>query len=157
VTISAGEPLSGVVIGMTKRASVRARIRARWSIRFLIVTNSTRRDFATRIRFARGRVARVAIVVGGDVCRNRQSRASIDRRIVTTRAASLRARRSGHVLSMIKLDIERFVEARRKILQRWIVTADIGVADNTHRHLRRRELPAMTVSAGFVTGKAWRC
>jgi hypothetical protein len=94
--------------------------------------------------------------VSGDICGNRQSRAALDRRIVTTCTAALRARRSGIVLSVIELDVERFVEARREIPQRRIATADVGVADRTHRDLRRRELAAMTVSTRFVTRKAWR-
>jgi hypothetical protein len=94
--------------------------------------------------------------VSGDICGNRQSRAALDRRIVTTCTAALRARRSGIVLSVIELDVERFVEACREILERRIATADVGVADRTHRDLRRRELAAMTVSTRFVTRKAWR-
>ena len=59
--------------------------------------------------------------------------------------------------SEVAREVERFVEARREILQRRITTADIGVTDHTHRYLRRSELAAMTVSTRFVTGKAWRC
>jgi hypothetical protein len=92
--------------------------------------------------------------VSGDICRDRQSRAALERRIVTTRTAPLRARCSSVVLSVIKLDVERFVEAGREILQRRIATADVGMTDHAHRDLRRRELSAMTVSTRFVTRKA---
>jgi hypothetical protein len=94
--------------------------------------------------------------VSGDICRNRQSRASLDRRIVTTRTTALRARRAGIVLSVIEFDVEGFVEAGGEILQRRIAAADVRVADRTHRDLRRRELAAMTVSTRFVTRKARR-
>ena len=75
---------------------------------------------------------------------------------MTTRTAALWARGSRVVLSVIELDVERFVEARREILQRRIVTADVGMTDHAHRDLRRRELAAVTVSTRFVTGKARR-
>ena len=157
VTVSAGESFSGAVIRVTERVTIRARVRARGSIRFLIVTNSARCDLASGIRFTRRRVTRVAIVVSGDVRGDRQADAAIDRRAVTTRAASLRARRAGVVLRVIEFHVEWLVEARRKTFQRRIVAADVRVTDRAHRNLRRRELAAMTISAGFVTGKAWRC
>lgn len=145
------------MVGMAESVAIRARVGARWPVRFLIVANAARCDFAPCVGFTRRRVARVAIVMGRKVCGNRQASASIYRRIVTTGAASLRARRSGVVLSVIELNAEGFVEARREILQRRIVTADVGVTDHTHRGLRRVELAAMTISTGFVTGKAWCC
>ena len=91
-----------------------------------------------------------------EVCRDRESRASIDRSVVTTGAACLRTRRAGIVLRVIKLHIERFVEARGKIFQRRIAALGVGVTDDAHRNRRRRELPAMAVGAGFVTGKTRR-
>src|SRR5690348_14393357 len=75
---------------------------------------------------------------------------------MTTRAPALRTRRAGIVLRVIELDVEGLVEARRKVFQRRIVAADIRVTDLAHRHLRRRELAAMTIGAGFVTRKARR-
>ena len=156
MAVSTREALAGVVVRVTKRVSIRARIGTRWSICFLIVANTARCDLTTRIRFTRRRVACIAIIVSSDICGNRQSRAALDRRIVTTGTAALRSSRSGIVLSVIELDVERFVEACREILQRWIVTADVGMTDHAHRDLRRRELAAMTVSTRFVTRKAWR-
>ena len=76
---------------------------------------------------------------------------------MTTSAASLRSGRAGIVLGVVKFHIEWFVEAGRKILQRRIVTTHVSVADGAHRYLRCRELAAVTISAGFVTGKARRC
>jgi hypothetical protein len=76
---------------------------------------------------------------------------------VTTGATTLRPRCACVVLRVIELHVEWFVEARRKIFQRWIVAADVGMADGTHRDSGRGELAAMTISAGFMTGEAWRC
>jgi hypothetical protein len=91
-----------------------------------------------------------------DVRGYRVARAAIDRRTVTSAATALRARGAGVMLRVIKLDVEWFVEACGKILQRRIVAADVRVTDLAHRNLRRRELAAMTIRAGFVTGKS-RC
>lgn len=60
------------------------------------------------------------------------------------------------MLRVIELHVERFIEARRKILQRRIVAADVSVADHAHRHLRRGELAAMAICARLVTGET-RC
>ena len=76
---------------------------------------------------------------------------------MTTGAASLRSCGAGIVLRVIKLHVEWFVEAGGKIFQRRIVAANVRVADRAHRYLRCCELAAVTVSAGFVTGKARRC
>src|ERR1041384_1057311 len=141
---------------MTERVTIRARGSGRRSIRFLVMTNSARRDLATRTRVTRRRVTRVAVVMRREVRGDRKAHAAINRRTMTTRTTALRARRAGVVLRMIELDVEWLVEARRKILQRRIVAADIRVTDLAHRHLRRSELAAMTIRAGFVTRKARR-
>ena len=91
-----------------------------------------------------------------EVCGNRESRASIDRRVVATDAAGLGARCAGVVLRVVELHSEGFVEARGKILQRRIAALGVGVTDQAHRDRRRRELSAMAVGAGFVTGEARR-
>ena len=57
---------------------------------------------------------------------------------------------------MIKLHVERFIEACGETFQRRIAAACVRVADDAHRNLRRCELAAMTVGARFVTGKARR-
>lgn len=75
---------------------------------------------------------------------------------MTTSAPGLRTCRAGHVLRMIEFNVERFVEACGKTLQRWITALRVGMADQAHRNRRRGELSAMTVGAGFVSGKA-RC
>lgn len=59
------------------------------------------------------------------------------------------------MLNVIKFHVESLVEARGKIFERRIVAGDICVADDTHRYRGRRELSAVTVSAGFVTWEAW--
>ena len=79
------------MISVAECVTIRARGSARWPIRFLVVTNSTRRNLTARIRFARRRVARVAIVMGRDVRGDRQTHTAIDRRAVTDGTTSLRA------------------------------------------------------------------
>jgi hypothetical protein len=64
---------------------------------------------------------------------------------------------AGVVLRVIKLHVEWFVEARGEIFQRWIIAADVGMTDRTHRDRGRGELAAMTVGAGFMPGEAGRC
>src|ERR1041385_6703632 len=76
---------------------------------------------------------------------------------MTARAASLRSRRAGHVLRVIEFDVECFVETGGKVFEWRVVAVDFCVTDLAHRHLRCRELAAVTVSACFVTRKAWRC
>ena len=81
----------------------------------------------------------------------------MDWRTMTTGAASLRSCRAAIVLRVVKLYVEWFVEAGWKVFQWRIVTADVRVADSAHRYLRRCELAAMTISAGFMTRKSRRC
>lgn len=76
---------------------------------------------------------------------------------MTTRTASLRARRTGIVLRVIEFDIERFVEAGGEVFEWRVSGANVCVTDRAHRHLRSRELAAVTIGAGFVAGKARRC
>ena len=102
-------------------------------------------------------MARVAAIVCGEIGRDRQPNAAIDRGSVTTRAAALRTCRAVVVLRVIKFHIEWFVEGGGKVLQRWIITACVRVADDAHRDLRRCELAAVTISARFVTREAWSC
>ena len=77
---------------MTERVTIRARGGARWTIRFLIVTNSARRDFATCVRLTGRRVTRVATVMRREIRGDRQAGAAIDRRSMTAGTTSLRAR-----------------------------------------------------------------
>ena len=153
VTIGTGEALSGPVVRMTERVAIGARVGAGGPVCLLLVTDSARRHLAARVVFTFRRVTRVAIAVCGNVRRDRQARAAIHWCVVTARATSLRARGTSVVLGVIEFDVELFVEARGKTLQRRIVARDICVADNAHRYRRRCELSAVTVGAGFVTGK----
>ena len=102
-------------------------------------------------------MARIAAIVCGEIGRDRQPKAAVDRGSMTTRASALRTCRAIVVLRVIKFHVEWFVEARGKIFQRWIVSACVHVADDAHRYLRRCELAAMTISARFVTREARRC
>ena len=97
----------------------------------------------------------VAAVVRRKIRRNRQRDAAVRRR-VTTVATLRRPRRAFHVLRVIELHVEVFVERRREIFERWIPALRVGVADETHRNRRRRELSAMTIGAGTVTRETRR-
>jgi len=67
MTVGTGETFSGAVIGVAEGVAIRARVRARGTIRFLIVTDTAGRDLTTGGRFTRRCVARVATVVCGEV------------------------------------------------------------------------------------------
>ena len=90
-----------------------------------------------------------------EVRRNRERDSAIRRR-VTAITALLRSRFTFHVLRVIELHVEAFVEARGEILQRRVSALRIRVTDETHRNRRRRELSSMAIRAGFVTGETWR-
>ena len=142
---------------MTERVTIRTRVGAGGPVLFLLVTNSARRHLPARVGFTFRRVTRVAIVMCRKVRGDRQARAAIHRCVVTARATSLRASGTSVVLGVIESDIESFVEARGKTLQRRIVAGDICVADDAHGYRRRRELSAMAVSAGFMAGETRGC
>ena len=74
---------------------------------------------------------------------------------MTSGATSLWTRGAGVVLRVIEFDVERFVEARGEVFEWRVAAGDVCVTDRAHRHLRRRELAAVAISAGFVTGEAW--
>ena len=120
------------------------------------MTDAARRDLAAAVRSACRRVARVAVVVRGEVRRNRKSGASIYGRVVATDATIRRTRRAGVVLCVIEVHVERLVEARGEIFQRRIVALRVGMADQAHRNRWRSELAAMAIGAGFVPGEARR-
>ena len=61
------------------------------------------------------------------------------------------------MLCVIEPHVESLVEASREIFQRRIVAGDICVADNAHGDRGCRELSAVTISAGFVTGETRDC
>lgn len=156
MTVSAGETFSCAVIGVAEGVSIGARSRCRGPVDFAIVTDAARRDLTACRCFARRSVTGVTTVVGREVRGDREANTAIDRRIVTARASSLWPRAFVHVLRVIKLHVEWFVEACREIFEWWITGADVCVTDHAHRHLWCGELAAMTISAGLVTRKA-RC
>lgn len=49
VAIGAGETLSRAVVRVTERVAKGARVRARWTVGFLIVTNAAGADLAARV------------------------------------------------------------------------------------------------------------
>jgi hypothetical protein len=57
---------------------------------------------------------------------------------------------------MIELNVESFIESRWEIFERRVAALRIAMANQAQRNGRRRELSAMTISAGFVTGEARR-
>lgn len=156
VAISAVESLARAVVGVTEGASERACVSARRTIRFLLVTDAARRDLTAGVRSARWRVTRVAVAVRGEVRRNRKSGAPANGRAVTSGATIRRPGGVGVVLRVIELYVERFVEAGGKVFQRRIVALRVGVTDHAHRDRGGRELSAMAVGAGLVTGKTRR-
>ena len=97
----------------------------------------------------------VTTVVRRKVRRNRQRDATIRRR-VTAVATLLWSSVALHVLRVIELHVKTLVEAGGKWFERRVTAFRIGMADQTHRNRRRSELAAMTVGAGFVTGKTRR-
>src|SRR5205085_12003010 len=124
--------------------------------RFLIVTDSTGSDLATRVRFTRGRVTGVTVVVRRKVCGDRKA-ASRGLGRVAAGAAIRRARRAGVVLRVIEPHVERLVEARGEVIQRRLTALRVRVTDRTHRDRGRGELGAMAVGTCSVTRKAWGC
>jgi len=144
------------MVGVAERITKSTRVRRGGPVRLLVVTDTTRRDLAARIRFAGWRVARVAVAMRGEVGRNRKPGASIYERAVATGTTIRRARGAGVVLGVIELNVEWFVEACRKILERRVVALRVGMTDQAHWNRRRRELTAMAIGAGFMTGKARR-
>ena len=85
-----------------------------------------------------------------------RERDSAIRRCVTAVATLRWPRVTLVVLRVVELHVEAFVETRGKILQWRISALGIGVTDETHRNRRRRELSAMTIRAGLVTGETRR-
>ena len=61
------------------------------------------------------------------------------------------------MLHVIEFDVEGFFEARGEVFEWRVAGANVCVTDSAHRHLRRCELAAVTISAGFVTREARCC
>src|SRR5687768_14583778 len=98
----------------------------------------------------------VAVVVRGEVCRDRQPGAPVHRRVVTAHTTILRTRRAAHMLRMIELHVERLVEAGRKTLQGRIVRLRVGMTNQAHGYRGCCELPAMAIGTSFMSGKSRR-
>ena len=120
VAIGATEALRTGMLRVTKRIAKRSRIRRRARVRPLVVANATRRHLSTRIRLAARRMAGVTLVMrrktNGDVERSR----AISDPAMAGRTSACRPRRSGHVLRMVKLYVEAFIETERETFQRRI-------------------------------------
>ena len=97
----------------------------------------------------------VTAVMRGEVRGDRERDATVRRRM-TAVTSLLRTSGTGHVLRVVKLHVETFVESGGEVFQRRIVALRVGVADQAHRNRRRRELSAMTIGASFVTRKTRR-
>ena len=119
------------------------------------MTNTARRHFLTIVRLAARRVASVTTVVRIQANWYRKPRAAQKRLVMTTVAAIARSRGAGHVLGMVKLHIEAFIEPRRKTLKRRLGALNIRMTNQAHRNSRSEELGPVTVGAGLVTGKFW--
>jgi hypothetical protein len=157
MAVSTRKPFSCAVICVAERVAISTRVGGRGPVSLLVVTDAARCHLSTRVGLTLRRMTGVAVVVGGKVRRDRQTRAATHGGVMTACATSLRACGTDVVLGMIEFDVEPFVEARGKTLQRRIVAGDIRVADNAHRYRRRCELRTVTVSARLMTWETWRC
>ena len=79
MTVGAEEAFSGAVIGVAEGVAIRARTYSRGPVWFLIMTNTARCDLASGGGFARRCVAGVATSVCGEIRRDREANAAIDR------------------------------------------------------------------------------
>lgn len=71
VAVGAGEFLSSAVVCVAECVTIRACVGAGGPVGLLLVADSTRSHLASRVGFTGGRVAGVAIVVGGNVRKDR--------------------------------------------------------------------------------------
>ena len=119
VTLGARQSLSAAMLRMTERIAKGTRVGRRSRKRFLIVTNSARRDLASTLRFAARRVTAVALVVSRDSRRNTERSRTCASGMASV-ATTCRSRRAVHVLRMIELHVEALVELSGKTFQRRI-------------------------------------
>ena len=101
------------------------------------------------------RVACVARGMSRKVRWNRESETAIDQSSVATVTSSLWFRGPIHVLEVIKLYVEAFLEAGRKTSERRFVAAGFSVTDLAHRNRRSGELSEMAGRACTMSRKAW--
>lgn len=73
---------------------------------------------------------------------------------MTSSTAVLWARRAGHMLGMIELQIETFFKPVGETVQRRISAVYARVADRAHGGTRRDELCPVAFNAVFVAGEA---
>jgi len=143
------------MLDVTESKAKRSGVSRRPGEGFLIVTNTAGRHLAAGVRLTVRSMAAVTTVVCVQANRNGQRRAAQEWFVVTSVAAIARARSAGHMLRMIKLNIEAFIEPRRKTSQRRVRTLNIRMTNLAHRNGRSYELAQVTVGAGFVAGKFW--
>jgi len=85
-------------------------------------------------------MAAVALRVCCQISWNGKCNTAVERTIVTSNATVLRASSTIHVLRMIKLNIETFLETRRKIPEWRLIRTRVSMADEAHRNTRSHEL-----------------
>ena len=111
MTVDAAEPLPRSMLNVTKGKTKRAGVCSGARKCLLVMTNTTRRDFASTRRFTAGRVAQVTLIVSRQACRNGKGRSGASAQsAVTRRTPTLRPGVAGVVLSMIEFDIEALVK-----------------------------------------------
>ena len=142
---------------VAERITKSARVGCSSRICFLIVTNSARGDLASALRFAARRVASVALVMGCDTSGNCERSSAAARATVTGCTATRWPGRAAQVLSVIEFDVEALIKLPRETLQRWVATANVGMADDAHGDSSSYKLSGVATDAGFVSWKTGRC
>lgn len=156
MAIGTRKALAWAMFSVAESKAKRSRVSRCSGERFLIVTNTTRCHFAPSVRLTAWGVARVTTIVSIQTNRDGQRRASQQWSVVTAVAAIARTRCAGHVLGMVKLNIEFLIKSRRETLKWRVGALHICMTNLAHRNSRSNELGQVTVSAGLVTGK-FRC
>ena len=118
MTVDAGQSLPWAMFRMTERKAKSARTGSSPRIRFLVMTNSTRSNLSTRLRFAAWGVAGVTLVVRRDTRGNRKRRRAPTDAAVAGGTSARRSGRAGHVLRVIELDVKALTELCGKTFQR---------------------------------------
>jgi len=151
MAIGADQPFSAAMFRVAKGKTKSSRIGRGASVRFLIMTNSARSNFFTRLSFAAWGVAGVTLVMRRDTPGNPKRRRAPTGSAVAGGTAGRWPGSSSHVLRVIELDVEALVELRGKSFQRGICAVDVRMADDTHRNIGSNKLGQMAAGARLVS------
>jgi len=98
-------------------------------------------------------MAGVTLIMGRHANRDCERCRATARSTMTSGTAIRRPRSTGHMLSVIELDVEAFIKSRLKTLQRRVATANFSMANEAHGNRSGYKLPGVAIDAGFVSGK----